>query len=350
MTDDDALFRRLARHGFDQTATHTLRDAIVHAADHQLYQANPRALAERLGRDERTTLTLLVAAVAEGVFTLDWHVTCPHCQQPGRMVPTLDGLARVEQCPHCGQTFDARLDAEISVTVSVTEAIRRLHPARRDDPDYRASVNARLGRVPALALINIPTFRELVTSQILPEGQSLGVRRLAIFFSDLRGSTALYHRLGDSAAYELVCRHFRAIFTAVAYYDGTAVKTIGDGIMGVFAEPAAALCGIAAAHVALDQINAEAGLAGEDCLVLKVGLHSGPCIVVTLNGRLDYFGETVNIAARLSELSHGDDVIVSQAILDDPAARAFTAERGTLLPLAVQLRDLPDRFDLYEGW
>jgi class 3 adenylate cyclase len=62
-------------------------------------------------------------------------------------------------------------------------------------------VNARLGRVPALALINIPPFRELVTSQLLPEGQSLGVRRLAIFFSDLRGSTALYHRLGDTAAY-----------------------------------------------------------------------------------------------------------------------------------------------------
>jgi class 3 adenylate cyclase len=95
------------------------------------------------------------------------------------------------------------------------------------------------------------------------------------------------------------------------------------------------------------QSDAEAGLAGENRLVLTVGLHSGPCIVVTLNGRLDYFGETVNIAARLSELSHGDDVIVSQAILDDPAARAFTAELGVLLALAAQFRGLPDRFDLY---
>jgi class 3 adenylate cyclase len=145
----------------------------------------------------------------------------------------------------------------------------------------------------------------------------------------------------------LVCQHFRGIFTAVAQEHGTAVKTIGDGVMGVFAEPAAALRGIAAARAALDQINAEADLTGENRLILKVGLHSGPCIVVTLNGRLDYFGETVNIAARLSEVSHGDDVIVSQAILDDPAARAFTAERGALLPLAAQLRGLPDRFDLY---
>jgi class 3 adenylate cyclase len=345
--DSEAIFGGLARYGFNQATIAALRDAIAQAADYELYQANPRALAERLGRDEHPTLTLLVAAVAEGMFTLDWHVTCPHCQQPGRTAPTLDRLAPVDQCPHCGHTFDARLDAEISVTVSVTEAIRRLHPARRDDPGYRASVNARLGPMPALALINIPPFRELVTSQILPEGQSLGVRRLAIFFSDLRGSTALYHRLGDTAAYELVCRHFRAIFTAVAQQHGTAVKTIGDGVMGVFAEPAAALRGIAAARAALDQINVEAGLAGEDRLVLKVGLHSGPCIVVTLNGRLDYFGETVNIAARLSELAHGDDVIASQAILDDPAARAFTAERGALLPLAAQLRGLPDRFDLY---
>jgi class 3 adenylate cyclase len=125
------------------------------------------------------------------------------------------------------------------------------------------------------------------------------------------------------------------------------VKTIGDGMMRVFAEPTAALRDIAATCAVLDQINAEAGLAGENRLIFKVGLHSGPCIVGTLNGWLDYFGETVNIAARLSEFSRGDAVIVSQAILDDPAARAFTAERGVLLPLAAQLRGLLNRFNLY---
>jgi class 3 adenylate cyclase len=52
-------------------------------------------------------------------------------------------------------------------------------------------------------------------------------------------------------------------------------------------------------------------------------LHMGPCIAVTLNDRLDYFGSTVNMAARLEGQSTGDDVIISSAIYNDPAVRDF---------------------------
>jgi class 3 adenylate cyclase len=52
-------------------------------------------------------------------------------------------------------------------------------------------------------------------------------------------------------------------------------------------------------------------------LQLKAGMHAGPCIAVTLNDRLDYFGSTVNMAARLEGLSNGNDVIISRAIFDD---------------------------------
>jgi class 3 adenylate cyclase len=57
---------------------------------------------------------------------------------------------------------------------------------------------------------------------------------------------------------------------------------------------------------------------GMQPLMLKVGIHTGACIAVTLNDRLDYFGTTVNLAARLEGLSSGDDVIISDAVREDP--------------------------------
>jgi len=56
-------------------------------------------------------------------------------------------------------------------------------------------------------------------------------------------------------------------------------------------------------------------------LSLKAGLHTGPCIAVTLNDRLDYFGSTVNMAARLEAQSTGDDVVISSAVYFDPQVR-----------------------------
>ena len=78
---------------------------------------------------------------------------------------------------------------------------------------------------------------------------------------------------------------------------------------------------------------------------LKAGLHYGPCIAVTLNERLDYFGSTVNIAARLVGLSGGSDIILSAAVREDPEAAAFLAEAGNGLssePLDAALKGLDD--------
>ena len=94
------------------------------------------------------------------------------------------------------------------------------------------------------------------------------------------------------------------------------MKTIGDAVMAVFREPAAALKAM---------IDAQSSLAappdGSAPLILKAGIHAGPCIAVTLNDRLDYFGSTVNTAARLEGLSTGDDVVISQAVYEDPEVR-----------------------------
>ncbi|MFP6642963.1 MAG: adenylate/guanylate cyclase domain-containing protein [Candidatus Latescibacterota bacterium] len=63
-------------------------------------------------------------------------------------------------------------------------------------------------------------------------------------------------------------------------------------------------------------------------LRLKAGIHYGPCIAVTLNDRLDYFGSTVNVAARLQDLSVGGDIIVSDSVCDDPEVAEYLHEHG----------------------
>jgi class 3 adenylate cyclase len=62
-------------------------------------------------------------------------------------------------------------------------------------------------------------------------------------------------------------------------------------------------------------------------LVLKAALHAGTCIAVTLNERLDYFGSTVNVAARLAGLSEGDDIVMSDCVRDDPGVKAIMESR-----------------------
>ena len=126
------------------------------------------------------------------------------------------------------------------------------------------------------------------------------------------------------------------------------MKTIGDGIMGVFTEPADALNAIATGMEGLAQLNTMGGLADDDRLALKVGMHQGICIVVTLNGRLDYFGETVNIAARLAGLAKGGDVVLSQAVVEDASVCQLAESLGDLRPFASQLSGLPDCFDLFQ--
>ena len=341
------LLERLGQRGIDESQIAALRSFITRAADREVYRANPRLWAERLGLDERDALALIVAGAAEAVLDLTWQTTCPVCRYYGRAAQSLGGLVGLHECAQCDHRYEATLDEDAFVTVSVSDEVRRLSPTRRDDPVFRTVVDARYGPVSALALINTPAFRELLAQQALPEGQSLGVKRLAVFFSDLRCSTAFYQKFGDVAAYRIVCRHFLSVFGAINRHGGAAVKTIGDGIMGVFPEPDAALRGIAEAVVSLERINTEAGLSGDDRLMLKVGLHIGPCLVVTLNERLDYFGQTVNLAARLSGLAQGNDVILSHAILDEAKTRALAESLGEMLPLAAQLRGLPDDFELH---
>lgn len=316
------------------------------AKEHELYRVNPRYLAKKLGWSEARTLDVLSLSVAKELWKLEWDVYCPACNHILQRAESMADLERQQYCPYCQQETHIHLDEQVTPRASIAEAVRRLHPTRRDDDDFRAQVDEDLGHLPALRLINRRLFREKLGTEVLPPNHSIGVAHLAVFFSDLKASTKIYQNLGDGRAYQLVRQHFNVIFSAVEQQGGTAVKTIGDGVMGTFLDDASALRGAVNSVKAVRALNREAGLEGKVRLRLKVGLHAGPCIVVTLNGRLDYFGSTVNIAARLSDLAQGDDVWLSKTVLEHPDARQVVEEINCEREDQVTLRGIAEEVDV----
>jgi class 3 adenylate cyclase len=74
-------------------------------------------------------------------------------------------------------------------------------------------------------------------------------------------------------------------------------------------------------------------------------MHHGPCIAVTMNDRLDYFGSVVNIAARLERLSSGEDIVLSDAVRHDPEVEELlSAAENQLIaePFEAQLKGFDD--------
>jgi class 3 adenylate cyclase len=199
-----------------------------------------------------------------------------------------------------------------------------------EDPAWTADAT------PASQVTALQEFRDLFSSEVLAPGQELGVRHIALMFSDLRGSTHLYEEIGDAAAYSRVNRHFDFIKESVARAGGSIVKTMGDGVMCAFARLDDALT---AALEMQRQVGLWCRAEGIDPpLVLKLGVHAGPVIAMTANGRLDYFGRTVNMAARLGGESRGGDVV----LLGEMFESAVAAPDGAAVEVfAARLRGLP---------
>ncbi len=159
------------------------------------------------------------------------------------------------------------------------------------------------------------TFRRLFRSERVDEREGLGIRQVTLLFTDLKGSTAMYERLGDLNAYALVREHFALLGATVQQHSGAIVKTIGDAVMAVFSRPTDA---VSAALDMLGEIERYNSEHGDPSIILKIGAHCGPSIAVTLNENLDYFGQTVNVAARVQSLAEAGEICISEALYSAP--------------------------------
>ena len=172
-------------------------------------------------------------------------------------------------------------------------------------------------------------FRDLFSREMLRPGDTGDIDHVTLMFTDLKGSTALYNRVGDPEAYAQVRDHFSVLGTAVRENNGAVVKTIGDAIMAAFANP---LDGLAAAIQIQNDMKAHNSTTEGEPLIIKIGLNTGRCIAVTLNDRLDYYGATANLTARLESQSQGGDIILSESLTHDAAIcdrlTKITLEKG----------------------
>lgn len=321
------------------TAVKALDQWVTGKSAAQLFRTNPLAVAAELGTDPDATVDAFLAGVIEGWFDLRWEYHCPHCDGLPSFHHRLSEARATDYCPLCNVTFRNELDQNVEVTFgpapklasfdSDEEAAFRQAPSRTKPDQPRLS---------GLGLVHRPLFQSHFSDEVLSADESLEIRHVALLFTDIKGSTSLYERLGDAKAYNLVREHFRVLFQAIQSRGGIVVKTIGDAVMASFRQGSAAL------EAALDVQATIAALRVPDTqesVVVKMGLHLGPAIAVTMNDRFDYFGQSVNRAARIQGLARDQEIFISDAVVADPSCRRLLAShRDRLRKWRTQLKGI----------
>ena len=193
-------------------------------------------------------------------------------------------------------------------------------------------------------LLTCQSFPNLFRSEVIQATEGIGVKDITILFTDLKGSTALYERIGDLKAYSLVRQHFNYLEEIISTHHGAIVKTIGDAVMAVFEEPVTAVKAVLNILQRTAQFNQEENV--QD-IHLKIGLHKGTVIAVTLNERLDYFGQTVNIASRVESLANANEIYLTHEIYTFPTVQKLL-QGLNVVPETARLKGIKDEKPVYK--
>ncbi|MEQ8345398.1 MAG: adenylate/guanylate cyclase domain-containing protein [Sneathiellaceae bacterium] len=297
--------------------------------------------------------------VAGGAFCMLGPVTAPHVKlqlrlEPGAQRETEAGLPpgsyrlrTLEAGAECDLDWNGEGGfPEVVIGEGIVSAGQPAPPGliriRNDGPAPRhAVIEDRTWETLALTgdrVLGMPVFRELCPEQVIRPGDEVSIGRTCVLFADLKGSTALYARMGDAAAYGLVRDYFAFFAERLSAAGGVLVKTMGDAVMATFADPQAAVATALAIHRDAGAFGRDHG---GDALVSKIGIHAGPCVAVNTADRMDFFGRTVNLAARLQAQSDGSDIVLSLELAEDPAVAALIAGLPAV-DQTVQLRGIPE--------
>ncbi len=194
-------------------------------------------------------------------------------------------------------------------------------------------------------LLTTQTFRDLFRSEVIRASEGIGVRDITLLFTDLKGSTALYDEIGDLNAFALVQQHFDRLQEVTVRHGGAVVKTIGDAVMATFAEPEEA---VKAAVDMLHEIDGFNRARPDKELLLKIGIHRGASIAVTLNDRLDYFGQTVNVASRVQALADANEIYLTRDIYELPGVAEFLQTSFSVEPQLANLRGIHEEMPVFQ--
>jgi class 3 adenylate cyclase len=448
MVDEKKLEERLvaleAAKSWSPRVVSRLETLLRSGTDEALYRVNPVQFATEKSIAEAEAIDLFLHACVAGLFDMDWLLVCPMCSDVVESFRSLRKLHTHFHCHLCQSDYEAALDDCITVTFTVSPAVRSIRFHQPDalsawdyvfhykltsggimpdgvpwsetakglvrvltriepgsvanlevdvvegallgqdfDSDAQfffpvdragvtpshvpvvlengkcqaATVNIAPGKVvfkvhnagtlpvvfgilqlpsatfqrprlqftPSLSgrrLLMTQTFRDFFRSEVIGATEGIAVLDVTLVFTDLKGSTALYERIGDLNAYIQVQRHFQHLLDATVRHNGAVTKTIGDAVMAAFSTSADAVQAALEMREAVDQLNRDRP---QRDFILKIGVHRGASIAVTLNQRLDYFGQTVNIAARVQNLADGDEICITEDVYRAPGVADIIA-------------------------
>ncbi|AGT42520.1 adenylate/guanylate cyclase domain-containing protein [Treponema pedis] len=343
------------RYQKEQVSADKVAAALSGLPDERLFHIDVYGLADNLNLSRETALNIFIQGVSDGFFIIDWVYHCPACGGVAHETLFMHEATTENFCPACNKAFSNTLDDNIEVCFSIHPNIKQLPPYIKENylkkimedvtsGNYRTWINPNIIR--GIDLIQNNMYRDLMGSDVLISDQSLQIMRAAILFTDIKGSTYMYSKLGDVRAFGLVREHFKILFDVIKEFEGVPVKTIGDAVMGVFVNPQKA---VDAALEAQKQLIAKyKGKPENETIEVKIGIHSGPAIVVTLNNRLDYFGTTVNMAARIQNAAKPNEVVISEELFQDSGIKqSISAITQTVQRQRIKFKGIIDESVIY---
>lgn len=160
--------------------------------------------------------------------------------------------------------------------------------------------------VSASEVTSLQLFRNLFPNELLKNDQQFKCAEMTVMFTDLTDSSSMYSNNGDELATGQVIDHFEILRKIISEERGAIVKTIGDATMAIFQEPVNAVRAFNKAQKHFRETQDP-----DYKIILKGGVHCGNGIAVTLNNRIDFFGNTINIASRLVENAGSEQLVIS---------------------------------------
>jgi class 3 adenylate cyclase len=154
-------------------------------------------------------------------------------------------------------------------------------------------------------------FRELFPDQSLAPGRLMAVTQATLVVAQLEDAQTLFRELGDAKAFPVASRFFETVASLAKELGGSLVKTFGGLAIAAFERPGPAVEAALALQAAIDRHPVTRGMR------CRVAVHRGPMMALTQSGRLDYFGQNVELALALPSLVAPGVVGLTSAVCQD---------------------------------
>lgn len=326
-----------------------------------IYKINVHNLADNLDINREHMLESFIEMAHNELVDVGWEYHCPGCNGVPETHKLLSEVTKEASCQMCNIQFSSTLDENMGITFTPSETLVEFTKDFFDQEKQimKDAINATfetkmeiakylktLTYVSGMDCLHIESFKELFDDDNLRFDQSIRIKNISILFTDIKGSTSLYERVGDATAYRLIREHFDILFEIVHKYNGIIIKTIGDAVMASFKNPKDSA--LAAIEIRKSFKEFDTKLDSEKEILIKIGIHMGSTIMVTLNKRIDYFGQTINVAARIQGEAKNNEILISEKVFTDSDIKTLLKDRSIIVKKKrVKLKGLSSKTNIY---